>query len=47
MLKLAIETKTIFLHQAVNMFISALKFGILTWAFMGIALLLEPASSGH
>ena len=35
------------LYQAVNMFISAVKSGILTWGGMGIDSLLEPASSGH
>jgi len=29
--KIAIYTKTTFLHQAVNMFLSAVKLGILTW----------------
>ena len=31
-----------FLYQAVNMFISAVKLGILTWGSMGIDSLLEP-----
>ena len=31
-----------FLYQAVNMFISAVKLGILTWWSMGIDSLLEP-----
>ena len=36
-----------FLYQAVNMFVSAVKLGILTWGSMRIYLLLEPASRGH
>ena len=34
-------------NQAVNMFISAVKFHILTRGSMGIDSLLRPASSGH
>ncbi len=36
-----------FLHQAVNMFFSAVKLGILTWGVYGIDSLLQPASSGQ
>ena len=36
-----------YLHQAVNMFISAVKFHIFTWGSMGIDSLLQPAPSGH
>ncbi len=36
-----------FLHQAVNMFFSAVKWGILTWGVYGIDTLLQPASSGQ
>ena len=36
-----------FLYQAVNMFISAVKLGVLTWGSMGNDSLLKPASSGH
>ena len=36
-----------FLYQAVNMFISAVKLGILTWGSIWIDSLLEPASSGQ
>ncbi len=36
-----------FLHQAVNMFFSAVKLGILTWGVFGIDSLLQPASSGQ
>ena len=39
--------QNIYLHQAVNMFISAVKFHILTWGSMGIDSLLQPAPSGH
>ncbi len=37
----------IFLHQAVNMFFSAVKLGILTWGDYGIDSILLPASSGQ
>ncbi len=36
-----------FLNQAVNMFFSAVKLGILTWGVYGIDSLLQPASSGQ
>ncbi len=36
-----------FLHQAVNMFFSAVKLGILTWGVYEIDSLLQPASSGQ
>lgn len=36
-----------FLHQTVKMFISALKFDILTWDSMGVDSLLESAPSGR
>lgn len=36
-----------FLYEAVNMFISVVKLGILTWGSMGVDSLLELASSGH
>ncbi len=36
-----------FLYQAVNIFFSAVKLGILTWGVYGIDSLLEPASSGQ
>ncbi len=36
-----------FLHQAVNMFFSAVKLGILTWGVYGIDSLLLPASSSQ
>lgn len=36
-----------FIYQAVNMFISNVKFGCLTWESMGVDSRLEPASSGH
>ena len=36
-----------FLYQAVNMFISVVKFGILTWGSIRVDLLLGPVSSGH
>ena len=39
--------QNIYLHQAVNMFISAVKFHILTWGSIGIDSLLQPAPSGH
>ena len=39
--------QNIYLNQAVNMFISAVKFHILTWGSMGIDSLLQPAPSGH
>ena len=39
--------QNIYLHQAVNMFMSAVKFNILTWGSMGIDSLLQPAPSGH
>jgi len=35
------------LYQGVNMFISAVKLGILTWESMGMESFLEPASRGH
>ena len=34
-------------YQAINMFISAVKLGILTWGWMETDSSLEPASSGH
>ena len=37
----------LFLFQAVNMFISAVKLVVSTWRSVGIDSLLEPASSGH
>ena len=36
-----------FLYQPVNMFISAVKLGILTCGSMETESVLEPASSGH
>ena len=42
---LTMETKTIFLSQTVNMFISASKLDIGTWGSMEIDLLLESAPS--
>ena len=36
-----------FLNQAVNMFFSAVKLGILTWGVYGNDSLLQPASSGQ
>lgn len=36
-----------FLNQAVNMFFSAVKLGILTWGVYGTDSLLQPASSGQ
>ncbi len=36
-----------FLYQAVNMFFSAVKLGILTWGVYGTDSLLQPASSGQ
>ncbi len=36
-----------FLHQAVNMFFSAVKLGILTLGVYGTYSLLEPVSSGQ
>ncbi len=36
-----------FLYQAVNIFFSAVKLGILTWEVYGTDSLLEPASSGQ
>ena len=39
--------KTSFLYQVLNMFISAVKLGILTWGWMETDSLLEPASSGQ
>ncbi len=36
-----------FFNQAVNMFFSAVKLGILTWGVYGIDSLLQPASSGQ
>ncbi len=35
------------LYQAVNIFFSAVKLGILTWEVYGTDILLEPASSGQ
>ena len=40
--KIAIETKTVFLYQAVNVFISVFKSGFFTWRSMWIDSLLEP-----
>ncbi len=39
--------KNIVLNQAVNIFFSAVKLGILTWEVYGTDSLLEPASSGQ
>uniref|UniRef100_A0A8C2D121 ATP-binding cassette, sub-family G (WHITE), member 2a n=1 Tax=Cyprinus carpio TaxID=7962 RepID=A0A8C2D121_CYPCA len=39
--------QNIFLNQAVNMFFSAVKLGILTWGVYGIDFLLQLASSGQ
>ncbi len=36
-----------FLNQAVNIFSSAVKLGILTWGVYGTDSLLQPASSGQ
>ncbi len=36
-----------FLNQAVNIFFSAVKLGILTWGVNGVDSLLQPASSGQ
>ncbi len=36
-----------FLRQAVNMFFSAVKWGILTWGVYGIDTPLQPASSSQ
>lgn len=36
-----------FLHQAANIFISAVKLSFLMWGSMGIGSLLEPASTSH
>ena len=36
-----------FIQHGVNMFISAVKLGILTWGSIGIDSPFEPASSGH
>lgn len=34
-LKLAIETKTVFLYQILYIFISAVKLGMVTWGSVG------------
>ncbi len=36
-----------FLHQAVNVFFSAVKLGILTWGVYGIDSIMQSAFSGH
>ncbi len=43
--KIAIETKIIFLHKAVNMFISAVKFAILIRVFQRFDFLSEQTSN--
>ncbi len=40
-------SKTRFLNQALNMFISALELAILTWGLMDICTYLEPVSTGQ
>ncbi len=45
--KISYIDQNIFLHQAVNVFFSAVNLGILTWGVYGIDSLLQPASSGQ
>lgn len=45
--KMSYRDQNWFLYQVVSMFISAVKFGCLTWGSVGSYLLQEPASSGH
>jgi len=45
--EISYRDRTLFFVPGYNVFISAVKLGILTWGFMGIVLFLEPASSGH
>ncbi len=42
--KISYIDQNLFLHQAVNMFFSTVKLGILTWGVYGIDSLLQPAS---